>query len=126
VRDKLGLTFTQALKWLEEKYGLPPMPFEDTDYQQRPSLVQKISQEIDPAKTYEDDRARFSVMLDNVTHERVMDLEDVASFWEALDKLTYLLSQGAIDESTARKALLKIRVHLREAWQEALSAGPVC
>ncbi len=119
VRDKFGLSFVDALKWLEEKYGLPNMSFEDTD-DHGPSFNQNLAAEIDPVKTYEDDRTKISVLLSNITVDRILDLETIAAFWEALDRLTYMVAKEQIEELPARKAILKLRERVLEEWKVAL------
>jgi len=116
VRDKLGLSYTEALKWLEEKYDLPFMPFEEDD-QQVSSFDVDLAKEIDPGRTYENDRARTAILLDNITDQRIFDASTTASFWEALDHLTYMVTKQQLNEVVALKALAKIREKLMTEWK---------
>ena len=120
IRDKFGLSFTDALKWLEQKYNLPSMPFEESD-RQGPTFNQGLAKEIDPAKTYEDDLARVSVLMSNITDQRIVDMDTVTSFWAAIDHLTYLKTQGQLEERAARTALLKLRERIMIEYQEAMN-----
>ena len=117
IRDKFGLSFMEALKWLEDKYNLPNLPFEESD-RQGPTFNQQLAEQVDPVKTYEDDRIRTSTLLDNITTQRVLDMDVVASFWEAVDKLTYMVSKEQIDQMAARTALMKIRERAMAEWKE--------
>lgn len=117
IRDKFGLSFMEALKWLEDKYNLPNLPFEESD-RQGPTFNQQLAEQLDPVKTYEDDRIRTSTLLDNITTQRVLDMDVVASFWEAVDKLTYMVSKEQIDQMAARTALMKIRERAMAEWKE--------
>ena len=116
IRDKLELPFNEALKWLEDKYNLPFMPFEEGD-RQGPTFNQELALELDPTKTYEQDRARTAVLLDNITGQRILDMNITTSFWEAVDRLTYMVTKEQIDDISARKALLKIRERVMLEWK---------
>lgn len=120
VRDKLGFSFMDAMKWLEEKYGLPTMAFDEADFQQGPTFNQDLASEMDPVKTYEQDRATLSVFLTNFTQERALDLETVTNLWEAVDRLTYMVSKKQIEENDARKVLVKIRERVFAEWKVTL------
>ncbi|MFA6234439.1 MAG: CHC2 zinc finger domain-containing protein, partial [Bacteroidota bacterium] len=93
IRDKFELSFSEALKWIEKKYNLPPMPFDEDD--NRVPFVQ----DIDPGKTYEHDLARVSALMDNITKDRSLSMKTTASFWEAIDHLTYIFSKEQMDEN---------------------------
>lgn len=119
IRDKFSLSFMEALKWLEDKYNLPPLPFEESD-RQGPTFNQQLAEHLDPVKTFEDDRVRTATLLDNITKQRCLDMDVTAAFWEAVDKLTYMVSKGAIDQMDARNALMKIRERAMAEYSETM------
>lgn len=119
IRDKFGLSYLDAIKWLEDKYGLPPLPFEEED-RQGPTFNHQLAMEINYSRTFDDDRARLSSLLGNITAERILDCDVTASFWEALDRLTYMVKNEAIEEAIARKALVALRERVLMECREAI------
>jgi len=116
VREIKGLGFIEAIQWLEEKYNLAPLPWEAGDYTPREkSQGEQIREHLDPDKTFEDDKIILATLLEAVTGDRDLSMEEVTAFWEGLDKLVYLVGQELIPEVRARAAILGIKTRIMEA-----------
>ena len=104
VREKEGVEFWQAVKMLETKYGLPPLPW---------SGPKK-----DPGKETEDRirkvLSRIDRLVDSCCRERSITPDQCAAWWEARDKIFFLREKGQIDEHKAKAAALRILAAIRE------------
>lgn len=99
VREREGLGFMEAVKFLEQKYGLPPLPWEDDLPQQTgPSARSEIDQSINPAKTFEEVRRSAVSLLDMLTVDRSLPMDNILLFWEGLDRLTFKVESKEIPE----------------------------
>mgnify|MGYP001204054275 CR=1 FL=1 len=119
VQEKHGLGFLEALKWLEDKYDLEPLPFENNV--QAPSFQQEIASELDPVKSFEQYHNQIKTLLDNITESKLFGLDMTVAFWEALDKLTYMFNKGLVTEDTAKKTLMGIHKRIMIKWRETVS-----
>lgn len=120
VRDKEDLGFLDAISYLERRYHLPPLPWEDEDEQQ--DSVDRIDF-LSEDKTFEDVSRRFQRLLETSTQERVLPMRSTLSYWEGFDRLIYHVQQQQIKESIAKKAMEKMRIRLREAIEEEHALG---
>lgn len=118
VRTKEGLDFKDALNFLEKKYGLPTLPWEDADRDDAPkppALTQEVSDLLANNKTFEDDMKLVKAHLYSLTVERTIPQEVILPFWEAFDAVTYLVTEGKATEQQGRVALAKVATRIREA-----------
>lgn len=116
VREKEGVEFWQAVKMLETKYGLPPLPWsgpkkdpgKETEDRIRKVLRQENSQTSDQVFS------RIDRLVDSCCRERSITPDQCAAWWEARDKIFFLREKGQIDEHKAKAAALRILAAIRE------------
>lgn len=112
VRDRTDQGFTEALAYLEKKYHLPPLPFEDGDREDtRPRPLRDV--DFRPPKSFEDERKRLSKMLDNITTDKSLPMQRILIYWEALDKVVYLHTEDMVKEQRGMDLLVGMRGKLR-------------
>lgn len=111
VRLKEGLTFIQALRWLEDRYGLEAMPWEDGDVDSIESPPQAV--DVDPERGLK----RVHTLLMTTTKERVLPLFDTLFFWEDFDRIRFQHKSGTITGSNALSALDSLRLNIMRALQ---------
>jgi len=127
VREQLGLGFMEAIKWLEQRFALPPLPFQEGDAWERPEsaedIVAKQAKAPTPEqraeagdgllsdKTFEEAAKIVSGILDMVTEDRILALSRATAYWEAFDRVLYMVTgKGkSLNEDQGVKALEKIR-----------------
>jgi len=111
--EKEGLEFWDALKVLEERYRLPPLPWEDGDDDARAPLISsQIEVALDPTTTFAADSDRLSRLLDILTEERECSMAEILSAWEAFDAVCWGMTEGGWNERRGKVAIEKIRKHL--------------
>ena len=107
VREKEGLDFSPACKLLENRYGLPPLPWDGGPREATPE--EEIREALTPSRTLGDEQSRVSRLLDNLTREKDLLVETTLSLWEAFDKIVWVHEQGRIEDRAAQEALLRLR-----------------
>lgn len=107
VIEKEGVEFMDALKRLEDKYGLPPLPWEDDDFKKNAAdgTEKLVEEALSFDTSYEDDKRRVKRFLDTITQERDLDLITTVKLWEAFDKVTYLVEHEVVPEPKGQKVL---------------------
>lgn len=112
VREKEGLDFWTAVKTLEERYRLPSLPWDADDASRKPDTARQIERALDPQLTFEDDLKRLTRLLKGATGDRQLPLPDLLAFWEARDKLAWMVHEGRTPEDKARLAADALRERL--------------
>jgi hypothetical protein len=112
IREKEGLDFWSAVKILEERYRLPPLPWEADDTSRKPDTAVQIERALDPQRTFTDDLKRLTRLLKGATGDRQIPLPDLLAFWEARDKLAWIFDEGKATEKQARLAADALRERL--------------
>jgi DNA primase len=123
VRDKEGVEFYDALRILEKRYGLSPLPREPGDGVRPPTAQEEIRAALNPAYTFDDDVTRLRKFLDGLTSDRLLPMRALLGMWEAYDKVCYLVRNGNASENTGREALDKIRQAALKRLEEASKEG---
>lgn len=122
VRDKEGIEFFPALKKIEQRYGLPSLPFEEGEDDYKKGAAHGAAKEIagllDPSKSFEDDQKRVQTLLDGFTVDRDLPMDDALKLWEAFDKISYYVHKQILSEENGRVALAKIRKRALEKVKE--------
>lgn len=115
-REKEGVSFWDAVKLIENRYGLPRLPWDDEDqaaWEERKAREVKaedvVAAVLDPSRTFEDDRHRVWRLLDTATADRDLPVRTVASLWEAYDKVVYLVGREQLSDKAGREALARVR-----------------
>ncbi len=116
-REKEGLDLWAAMKALETRYHLPPLPWDDDDKeaaQQRRDAkangaMAQVEAALDRTRTFEDDRKSIGRLLDSLTAERDLPMRTVLGFWEAYDKICQMVDADLVEHEPARLGLARIK-----------------
>ena len=119
VREKEGLSFWDAMRFIEKMYDLPRLPWEDDEDEvmKGPSVEEAIRDSMRFKRTYEEEVGRLRTFLDGLTTDRDLPMKTLLSLWEAYDKICYLVEQKAISENKGKEGLLHIRQRALEKLQ---------
>lgn len=109
VREKEGIGFMEAIKYLERRYNLPPLPWDDEKDARVPE-TNPFEETFQRARTYEEERSDAESFLNDLTYDRDMPLDLLLGLWEAYDMICYRMrkseggtqSQGWTDELGAQ------------------------
>jgi len=119
VREREGLDFWPAVKLLEAKYGLPPLPWsgpdEDEEARRKETAQHKVAEALshDDSQSADQVLARIGRLVDSCCRERSVDPDQCAAWWEAHDKLVYALDQGNTPNAVVREAALRVLASVR-------------
>lgn len=117
VRANERLDFWGAIKWLEAKFHLPPMPWEGpTEKDTLESVVAGLRHD----RTFDDDLDRIRFRLGQLTQERGLPLDELLAFWEAIDKVEWHVKGpkghgGPWSEKQGRAVLSKLQERILKA-----------
>ena len=105
VREKNGLSFYDALSWLERRFELPELPWE-TDNTKPPKAIEiQTARVICPSEGLK----RLEQALRIAGLERDLPVERLAQYWEACDGLAYKLRDGGDIAGLPEKALARLK-----------------
>lgn len=115
VRAKEGIEFMDAMAFIESKYNLPNVPWEDDDDTHEggasDATSRSVSAILDAQSTFKDDRLKLVSLLNMVSETPNLfpvSMDMVLAQWEAVDKMTYMVAERALSESDARKVIAKL------------------
>lgn len=91
VREKENLSFHDAIEKLEKTYGLPSLPWEESDRESKPT--DEVAAILD-APYADPVRVRAERMIRAITTERAESLSRVLKMWEAFDRARVLEEGG--------------------------------
>ena len=113
VQEKEGLEFWPAIKLLEKKFGLPPLPWEPGDDESPPQneLKEDLKAAFEPTETPEQVLERLDRFLMGLCQDRALTPQRCAGFWEAHDRVVAFLA----DEGDPRQACLMAHRVLEKA-----------
>lgn len=119
VREKEGLDFWKACDQLEQRYGLPPLPWDDEDVGPRErTLTEEVRHNLSSDRTFEEEKARLARLLMVVTEEREVPMRMVLAFWEAFDRVCYGIEKEGWSEARGKAAVLDIRARVLAQFGE--------
>lgn len=108
-REKEGIDFWGAIKVLEERYHLPPLPWEDEDEAlQIESLPDKVKATLQTDATFDEVQSRVKRKLERLTIEREMPMPRILTLWEAFDQTCYEVAEGNWQAEKGKVQLLRI------------------
>lgn len=108
-REKEGLDFWGAIKVLEARYHLPPLPWDDEDdAPQEKSLPERVQDILKSEATLDEVTARVRRRLEILTAEREVPLPNLLTLWEAFDKVCYEVGKGDLSDERGKSGLLRI------------------
>lgn len=123
VRVKENLGFMEALDFLERKYNLPVLPWEDDDAYNGPQQSKpeaEVGARLATGRTYADDSKQIRSALISLTEDRLLPMKTLLPYWEAVDKLSFQFKEGLVAEVVARKAVLQLYDRLMAAMREGV------
>lgn len=126
VRAKEGIGFMEALKLLEDRYGLGTLPWTDEQREEirRKDTSNPFEETYNQARTYEEERKDTFMFINDLTNDRDLGYEQLLSFWEAYDMIEYKLRKGWAEELAAKamqRLLLQVKQRLGiEVYDDAV------
>lgn len=110
VREKESVDFWQAVKMLEAKYGLDPLPWSSPEEPRKDKALHKVQEALTDhdTQTTEQLLQRVARIIDSCCRERSVPPETCAGFWEAHDKVSHLHKRGKAPDSTINAAARKV------------------
>ena len=119
VREVNNLGFMDAIKWLESKFSLPPMSYEEGDnagYKREKDRREVVEEALNNDRTFEQDAHVVSSILEMVTTDKLLPLARVTAYWDAFDRINYLVNgKGqSLPEVKGRVALKKVQTRVME------------
>ena len=116
VREKEGVGFWAAIRKLEKRYGLQPLPWE-ADAEDRPQTpTQVVETSLRRSETAGEALLRLERFLANLTQERSLGPQRCAGLWEAHDRVVAYLAESGDEDAVvgmAHKVLLKAKEALK-------------
>jgi len=94
VREKEGASFWDAVKLLETRYNLAPLPWEDGDDSPKQQMSNALEQALNPSETPDQALTRLGRFLDNLCKDRALTAQRCAGFWEAHDRISLFVRDG--------------------------------
>ena len=116
VMEKEGKSFSEACSRLEKEYGLPPLPWEDDNREERAAV------EIAPTKgkSVEDYSTSVLKSLKAYGVGKDLEIDDLLRLWEVHDMLMFLHKKDEIDENKVLSGFKRIqKTALRLARENA-------
>ena len=113
IREKGGLSFADAVRWLEKKYGLPDLPWEASDEtpQSLESEIAEITSGSRPV-TLDETLGRIARILETAGVEKALPVDRLALYWESHDGIAYHAREGRDVRPTAAKLWEKLTAEI--------------
>ena len=101
--EKKGLNFHEACNLIEQKYGLPPLPYEkeDSGYSEL-SFQEKKS-------TFDGMKNRVNTILNTQRIEKSITLSQYLSLWEVYNMILHKVESERMTEDNALQGLEKVK-----------------
>ena len=118
MRAKFGLDFMQAVRALEERYGLPDLPWDDERPPEAPDSIKgSVRHLLDTTKTFEEDLKTIRSSLEWATQERSLPMNVTLTFWEAVDQVAYKVEAEKMTEDVGRQVLFVLQGRVDKALE---------
>ena len=109
-REKEGLEFWPAVKKLEVRFKLPPMPWaQDGVPDESETPVFSATAFAQDQVKYAENMTRVNTFLLRVTRERELSQGTLLGFWEAFDRIQYGMRQENWSDDMGSKAMGSLR-----------------
>lgn len=118
VMEKEHLNFRGAIEQLEQRLGLPTLPWDD-EAERVLDPVDEVAEVSRADVNYETERERMRRFLDTLTAERDLDARTLLAFWEVFDRVDYGVAKQSWGEPKGVEALTQLRGRLMERLKEA-------
>jgi len=117
VRDKEGVGFVEALKILETRYGLPPLPWSD-EYEKKEPETNPFEETYKRERSYEEERAATEKFLGSLTKDRDLPVGLLLGLWEAFDMICYRMRKETWTEELGSMSMSRLLVMAKEKSAE--------
>ena len=117
VQEKEELGFGDAIYFLERKYGLGKLPWEDDDevYQKPKTFAEELDSTYSKsAVDYPRAEKRVFAMLDGLTKDQSLPLETLLGLWDVYDKIAWSVFKELMSESKGSASQEKLREKILE------------
>jgi hypothetical protein len=122
VMEHESVEFPEAIRLLEQRIGLDPLPWDDDDGVERPRTeVEKIEEMALRRTTYAAEKERTQKLLDGMTRDRDLDAPTLLLFWEVFDRVDHGMARESWPESKGITALEHLRQRAFEKLGRSLS-----
>lgn len=122
VCEKEGVRFWDAVKILEKRYGLDPLPWSEDDNKAPPedTFRAELAAALNPSETPEQAIQRLDRFLLNMCRDRSLTPQRVAGFWEAHDRVVVFLNDGG-DRAKAHQMAHRVLAAAKDALKEGMA-----
>jgi len=123
VRAKQDVNFWQAVRILEQSFGLEPLPVDYGNDERGEDALHAVTEVLDHRTTYDDEEKRTKTLLEGFTKGKDLTLDKLLNFWGAFDKVAYHVrgprgDGGVWSEVKGRKMMSGLRLRVLEAVKE--------
>jgi DNA primase len=115
VREKENITFWDAVRRLEKKFGLQALPWTAEDREAARTPAQVVKAAFERTETPEQALHRLERFLDSVTKERSLDPQRCAGLWEAYDRVVLFLAEDGVEPDQVVTMAHKVLTAAKEA-----------
>lgn len=127
VRAKQDVGFWQAVKVLEQAFGLDPLPIDYGNDERGASAIAEALDNLRHHTTYDDEEKRTKALLNGLTRDRDIAIDRLLAFWEAFDKAVFHVKGprgdgGVWSESRGKKIVAALRERILEKVLETNKA----
>ena len=113
VREKEGITFYEAVRKLEHRFGLDPLPWEDEE--EKPLTArEQVEASLRVTESSEQTLNRLNSFLLNLCREKSLEAHKCVALWEAYDRIVLWKDQGKSEPEICMLAL-KVLASAKEA-----------
>jgi hypothetical protein len=117
VQEKEGVRFWDAVKLLEQRYGLSPLPWSPEEKAPPEALQTDLEAVLNPLETPEQALHRLDRFLFNLCRDRALTPQRLAGFWEAHDRVVVFLQDGG-DPTEGHRMAHKVLAAAKAALKE--------
>jgi len=120
VCEKEGLEFWPAVKMLEERYGLPTLPWEG-DEPRASTPSEEVRESLSTVRGYAEEKKRVQTLLDNLTEDRDLTMDLTLGLWEVFDRVCWAVESqhGGWSEEQGSEGLAKLRTRALQRLKES-------
>ena len=124
LRAKEDLGFWEAVKVLEQAYGLDPLPIDYSSDERGETAIGEMRSNLNRQTTYEDEEKRTRRLVENLTTDGELLLDRILAFWEAYDKVVYYVrgprgDGGIWTEQKGKKMIAALRERMLERLKDS-------
>jgi len=121
VQIKENVSFKQAVRILEERYGLPSLPWPDSpegEKEYRPSPEAEIEASLKVERTFDQEAQRVRSLLEAITKDRLLAMRPTMRLWSLYDKVRLKVRKEEVNETLGKKAMAKLRGQIMEKLKQ--------